>query len=58
MQENNEVSETYKKRIQKLMGESGALSEELQSAQENLRLSAGQVSKLNNELKIVCNESE
>jgi hypothetical protein len=30
----------------------------MRGAQENLRLSANQVSKLNNELKITCNENE
>ncbi len=40
------------------MSENSALGEEISSAQENLRLSAGQVSKLNNELKITCNENE
>jgi hypothetical protein len=30
----------------------------MRSAQENLRLSAGTVAKLNNELKIVCAENE
>ena len=31
---------------------------EVQSAQENLRLSAGQMNKLQNEFKIVCNEND
>ncbi len=30
----------------------------MRGAQENLRLSAGQIGKLNNELKIVCNQNE
>ena len=30
----------------------------MRNAQENLRLSASQIGKLNNELKITCNENE
>ena len=30
----------------------------MRGAQENLRLSASTIAKLNNELKIVCNENE
>lgn len=41
--------------MQKLLSENSSLSEEVRSAQENIRLSAGQISKLQNELKIVCN---
>lgn len=55
---NNQESDTYKQRIQKLLAENTSLGDEVRSAQENLRLSAGTVSKLNNELKIVCNENE
>jgi predicted nuclease with TOPRIM domain len=40
------------------LGENNSLGEEIRTAQENLRLSAGQISKLNNEFKIVCNENE
>lgn len=40
------------------MSENTNLSSEVQNAQENLRLSANTVAKLNNELKIVCNENE
>ena len=40
------------------MSENSSLSGEVSQAQENLRLSANTVAKLNNELKIVCNESE
>lgn len=47
-------SETYKQRIQKLMGENSSLTEEMRGAQQNLRLSAGTLSKLQNEFKIVC----
>jgi chromosome segregation ATPase len=50
-----EVS-TYKEKIQKLMGENAALGEEMRGAQENLRLSAGTLSKLQGEFKLVCGE--
>ena len=56
--QNNQESDTYKIKIQKLLSENTALGDEVRGAQENLRLSAGTVSKLNNELKIVCNENE
>ena len=55
---NNQESETYKQRIQKLLSENTNLNEEVRTAQENLRLSAGQIGKLQNEFKIVCNENE
>lgn len=55
---NNADSENYRQRMQKLMGENSSLSEEIRSAQENIRLSAGQIGKLQNELKIVCNEND
>lgn len=34
------------------------LSEDVRTAQDNLRLSASQMGKLQNELKILCNENE
>ena len=34
------------------------MGDEVRNAQENLRLSASQIGKLNNELKIACNEIE
>lgn len=40
------------------MNENNSLNDEMVIAQENLRLSANTVAKLNNELKIVCNENE
>jgi len=40
------------------MSENTALGEEVREAQDNLRLSANTVAKLNNEFKIVCNENE
>lgn len=45
---NNQESDTYRQRIQKLVSENSSLGEEVRSAQENLRLSAGQMSKLQN----------
>ena len=55
---NNQESETYKMKIQKLMAENNSLGDEVKNVQENLRLSANTVGKLNNELKITCNELE
>ena len=34
------------------------MGDEVRNAQENLRLSTSQIGKLNNELKITCNENE
>ena len=48
--------DTYKQRIQKLLGENAALGDEVRSAQENLRLSAGTLKKLQGEFKTVCGE--
>ncbi len=45
-------------KIQKLLNENNQLGDEVRNAQENLRLSASQIGKLNNELKITCNEYE
>ena len=40
------------------MSENSSLGEEVRGAQQNLRLSANQIAKLTNELKITCNENE
>jgi hypothetical protein len=40
------------------LNENNQLGDEVRNAQENLRLSASQIGKLNNELKITCNEYE
>jgi len=48
MAQNNQESDTYKQKIQKLLSENTALGDEVRGAQENLRLSANTVSKLNN----------
>jgi hypothetical protein len=37
------------------MSENSAIGEEMRNAQENLRLSASQIGKITNELKITCN---
>jgi FtsZ-binding cell division protein ZapB len=44
----SEESESYKIRIQKLIGENNNMGEEMRNAQENLRLSASQLGKLQN----------
>ncbi len=46
--QNNQESETYRLKIQKLMQENISLGDEMRNAQENLRLSAGTIAKLNN----------
>ena len=58
MAQNNQESETYKQKIQKLLSENTSLGDEMKNAQENLRLSSSQIGKLTNELKITCNENE
>jgi cell division protein ZapA len=58
MTQNNQESETYKQKIQKLLSENTQLGDEVRNAQENLRLSASQIGKLTNEFKVVCNENE
>ncbi len=45
---NNAENDTYKQRVQKLLSENSNLNEEVRTAQENLRLSAGQMGKLQN----------
>lgn len=58
MDANNKDSETYRLKIQKLVAENSSLGDQMRGAQENLRLSAGTINKLTNELKITCNENE
>ena len=43
-------SNNIRRKMQGLVKENQALGEEVRNAQENLRLSANQISKLNNEL--------
>jgi hypothetical protein len=51
---NSQESESYKQRIQKLLAENNSLGDEVRTAQENLRLSSGTLSKLQGEFKAVC----
>ena len=48
MEGNVQETETYRRKIQNLINENTNLGEEVKTAQENLRLSAGQMAKLNN----------
>lgn len=41
-----------------MLGENSSLGEEIRNAQENLRLSAGQLSKVQSEFKSVCIEND
>ena len=50
IQGNNQENEQLKVRIQKLMGENTSLGDEVRTAQDNLRLSANQMQKLNVEI--------
>lgn len=45
---NNQESDTYRRKIQNLISQNTHLGEEVKTVQENLRLSANQVAKLNN----------
>ena len=48
--QNNSQNDGIKRKMQNLVKENQVLGEEVRTAQENLRLSANQISKLNNEL--------
>jgi len=50
IQGNNQENEQLKGRIQKLMGENTSLGDEVRTAQENVRLSANQMQKMNMEI--------
>ena len=54
----SQESDTYKQRIQKLLGENTALNEEVRTAQENLRLSTGQIGRLTAEYKSMVTLTE
>ena len=61
--ENESENDGIRRKMQNLVKENQALGEEVRNAQENLRLSANQISKLNSELndyrvKIESNNSE
>ena len=49
-------SRYLQEKMRKLAGENAALGDEMRGAQENLRLSAGTLSKLQGEFKGVCGE--
>lgn len=55
---NNQENETFKQKIKNLTSENVNLNEEVRTAQDNLRLSANQLAKLKNELRITCAENE
>ena len=46
LESNDSETDTYRKRIQKLMSENTSITEEVRNAQENLRLSANQNQKI------------
>ena len=50
--------EAYKQRLQKLLSENNSLGEEVRSAQENLRLSTGQIGRLTAEFKATATQNE
>lgn len=58
IQGNEEENTALKAKIQKIMNENAVLGQDVQSAQENLRLSSAQVSKLNAELNDYRNRIE
>lgn len=58
IQGNQDENKTLKAKIQKLLSENSVLGQDMQSAQENLRLSSAQVSKLNAELNEYRNKIE
>ena len=58
MDQNTHESENFKSKIHQLIGENNSVGEELRNAQDNLRASASQVTKLTYELKHSSNENE
>lgn len=54
----SQESEAYKLRIQKLLAENSSMGEEVRSAQENLRLSTGQIGRLTAEYKSMVSQTE
>ena len=48
IEQNDAENEAFRRKMQGLIQENQSLSEEVRNAQENLRLSANQISKLNN----------
>ena len=63
IEQNDQESQQFKQKIQKLLGENSSLGEEVRGAQENMRLSAATMTKLKAELddyrnKITTNDQE
>ena len=63
IEQNDSENDSIKRKMQNLIKENQSLGEEVRNAQENLRLSANQISKLNGELndyrvRIEANNSE
>ena len=54
----SQESEAYKQRIQKLLAENNSLGDEVRNAQENLRLSTGQIDRLTAEFKNMQTQNE
>lgn len=50
IQDNEAQNDAVKRKIQNLLQENGQLNQEVRNAQENLRLSANQIAKLNSEI--------
>lgn len=53
-----EESAAYQKRLDKLMKENNALNDEVRTSQENLRLSTGQIGRLQGEFKAMAAQNE
>ena len=54
----SQEEETNKQKVKKLSMENASLSDEVYSAQENVRLSANTITKLNSQLKNLYSENE
>ena len=54
----SQEEETNRQKMKKLSMENASLADEINTSQENLRLSAGQIAKLNNDLRKLQNENE
>ncbi len=55
---NSQEAESFKMKIQRLINENSTINNDLREAQENLRLSAGTIHKLKNEMQIINEENE
>lgn len=54
---NNEETETFRQKIKNLTTENVSLGNEVRTAQDNIRVSANQMAKLKNELRVICAEN-